>query len=442
MYVSEYRTWNKPSLINKSVFTSANDQYQLIYKEEFSYDDKDKIILKGLKVRRFARTDGYSSLIDNYSSGINSLFDYGTYQISCANKVLTKKLATTYAGSQPIQQETKFYYNSDFQLSKEEIKTSDGSVLTTKYIYPADYETITGSDNVSQGIKKLQDSHVLNSIVEKVTERQTGNSTKLINATCHVYRTDKPLADKIMIAESSIPIVNFPASYNNSGVVTFDNRYQSRVQFDNYDQNGNLLQQGKTNDLKQSYIWGYNKQYPIAIATNASSSEIACTSFESNPQGNWSYSGVSIADDSSPTGTMYYSLANGAINASGLTNTKAYVVSYWSKNGPAIVNKATGVAGPSRNGWTYYEHKIQAGTTSVSVSNNGGNVLIDELRLYPSDAQMTTYTYEPLVGMTSQCDQNNRITYYEYDGFGRLSLIRDQDHNILKRFDYQYQQQP
>lgn len=53
---------------------------------------------------------------------------------------------------------------------------------------------------------------------------------------------------------------------------------------------------------------------------------------------------------------------------------------------------------------------------------------------------MTTYTYQPLVGMTSQCDIGNRITYYEYDGLQRLKRIRDQDYNILKSLDYQYQQ--
>ena len=56
---------------------------------------------------------------------------------------------------------------------------------------------------------------------------------------------------------------------------------------------------------------------------------------------------------------------------------------------------------------------------------------LDELRLYPKDAQMITTAYDPKVGKTAECDENNRITYYEYDGLGRLVYVKDEQ-NVKK----------
>lgn len=88
------------------------------------------------------------------------------------------------------------------------------------------------------------------------------------------------------------------------------------------------------------------------------------------------------------------------------------------------------------NGWTYFEHKIAAPAGGLVTLT--GIATIDELRLYPSDAQMVTYTHEPLVGITTQSDASGKITYYEYDGAKRLLDIRDQNKNILKAFCYNY----
>jgi len=68
---------------------------------------------------------------------------------------------------------------------------------------------------------------------------------------------------------------------------------------------------------------------------------------------------------------------------------------------------------------------------------------LDEIRQGYSSSpsvQVTTVTARPLIGTTSETDANGRTTYYEYDSFHRLKLIKDKDGNIIKTFDYKYQQ--
>lgn len=53
-------------------------------------------------------------------------------------------------------------------------------------------------------------------------------------------------------------------------------------------------------------------------------------------------------------------------------------------------------------------------------------------------AQVTTYTYKPLIGISSETDPNGRTITYEYDGFNRLILLRDKDNKVIKRVCYNY----
>lgn len=54
------------------------------------------------------------------------------------------------------------------------------------------------------------------------------------------------------------------------------------------------------------------------------------------------------------------------------------------------------------------------------------------------DIQVTTYTYKPLVGMTSKTDPNGSTISYEYDNFGRLRYVKDHNGKIMEEYGYHY----
>ena len=64
---------------------------------------------------------------------------------------------------------------------------------------------------------------------------------------------------------------------------------------------------------------------------------------------------------------------------------------------------------------------------------------LDQLRDQLGDtAMVSTYTYDPLVGVTSMTDPRGYTVYYEYDEFNRLEYVRDADGNLISENKYNY----
>lgn len=63
---------------------------------------------------------------------------------------------------------------------------------------------------------------------------------------------------------------------------------------------------------------------------------------------------------------------------------------------------------------------------------------LNHIRTGLSTAMVTTYTYKHMTGITSITDPNNKTNTYEYDAFNRLTIIKDQDNNVVKKNSYVY----
>ncbi len=296
---------------------------------------------------------------------------------------------------------------------------------------------INSSANREKSILIMQRDDIFNTPIEHLA----GYTLGAIDYVTSAVRTDfKPWAnnttgpDLIWGFNSSTPIAKASFDVNPTPY------YRKIGSFTKYNSSNNVIQQAKESDINTSFLWDYNHKYPVAEVVNASVDDIAYSSFEAEGLGNFTaIAGTQRNTVDYRTGKQSYSLSSGAISKSGLVLSTKYTISMWAKTGASIsINSGPSLVPTSSmiNGWQYYE-TVVANSATVTIS---GAAVIDDLRLYPSVAQMKTYTYEPLVGVTSQTDANNQTNFFEYDALGRLSVVKDDNGNIIKTYQYNYKQ--
>lgn len=402
-----------------------NGTFVLQKKVENNYETTDTIshTKRSLIVRkRYETLHHYTPPIEDEFDGFDIVqYNYSSLWLRQLSTVVTDYDAD---GLNPLVTSTVNRYDNKTHLQpdKVEITTSDNSVYVTENKFPEDL-AVASPINVYQKM-------VNQNRIQEVVEKKTLKGATEISSQKTEYKDWN--SDSMIIYPELIKTKVAPAS-------TWD----TRMRFHSYDSKGNVLQVSKENDASQTYIWDYYQLQPIAQVINAGQSQVAYTSFESNGKGNWTYSGT----PSTPTlpavaitGTKVYNPSSGSLTKS-IATAGNYIVSYWSTSGARTVSGGTTLStttGRTANGWTLYEHKLtMAASSTVTVSGSG---VIDELRLFPEKALMSTMTYYPLIGVSSQCDALNNIIYYTYDGHNRLLRIRDIDKNILKQYTYSYKQ--
>lgn len=327
-----------------------------------------------------------------------------------------------------MQTTSKTFYNGHFLPGKTRSYNSKGQIVISNTWYPGDFNNPSG-----YSIPALKASFIINVPIR----HETSVNGKIVAGSVLKYSPQgQPIEgynyENYTTADTTAHSVNT--------VTKTQHKLQRKIY---YSANGTAsLVEGVGSD-KTAYLWNSSGTYPIAQVVNADTTLIAYTSFESDGHARWSViGGIFQADQTAPTGKNGYALTGATITRNGLA-AKTYIVSYWKRDffgGTVSVNGSSATVGNSGDGWTYYQHKVtNPGSGTITVT---GTAVIDELRLYPETAQMTSFSVEPLIGITSQCDANNNILKYEYDGLNRLSLVRNSKREIIKKICYNYAGQP
>lgn len=339
---------------------------------------------------------------------------------------------------------SKSYYDNPahYQVTRSVSTDSRGNRHVSKVTYPQDY--FSGSNTGNAVLDSLIGRNMVASAIEKRDSLYySGSSTGYVTgASLSRYRqltSGTMVADKQYKLDVPNPVTNFVPMSVSGSTVNQDSRYRQLISFDAYDAKNNIAQYTVTGQLPVSIYWDYRGMLPVAQVKNTDTLSFAYTSFEGEGKGHWSVASA-LRDSLTKTisGIKSYNLSNGAISKSGLTSTTTYIISYWTKSATplTITGTVTGypVNGTAIQGWYYHEHRV-TGLTAISLTGTGN---IDEVRLYPLNAQMQSYTHTPLVGVNGTVDARNGLNFYEYDSLQRLMNVKDQDGNILKNYDYNY----
>jgi YD repeat-containing protein len=319
----------------------------------------------------------------------------------------------------------------------------------TKLYYEQD---LPGVANTLRNVMKSSRMGLNEPIREDVySKRGVSQVETLMSTTINTFKLDGVYGNavvpyKVFKAVNPDNVATLPTFdyWGNLGIAPDPKYYRQQISYDLYDK-GQVHQYTTLTGKSEVVLWGYNNQYPTAKVTNVgnidystyTSADVAYTSFETRDTCNWLYAGTIVADESSVSGKNVYQLGTGTITKVNATAAGKYIVSYWYKTGSTvtITGGAVGAAivkntvGP----WTHAEQEISSVTGVVTVDGTG---YIDELRFHPKDAQMSTYLYDPMIGLTCTIDANGRPQYYEYDELQRLKQIRDNKGNIVKAYKY------
>lgn len=464
--------------------------FEPIEKVEYTYNsDPNRLVNHSVRTRqRQAVNHCNQNLVYNTLGSSVLIPTYDFY--------LESEKTTHFKDGVEIFSQTVDYEYSNRLLSKKTLDNSKGGYYNTYFSYPLDYYIIAPNfsandiiDEQSRAIAEMVRNHILKKPIEITETLQEGSDEEIVSATLNFYKYED-FGGKWIIVPSKIEQLEItspfdydptfspssisinPINSNTAFQYTFLRpfEYKPKIQFDQYDNTGNLIQLHQTNGMNLSYVYDFDKLYPIAKVENASHNEVFFDGFEDieNWDNWWTWHPAqNIIQTQYHTGKKSLRLINNTdseifyftpeliLNNS---SSKKYTASCWVKSdGPDAqlyllysdteiemdYQGYSSAQNTSIDSWEYIEVELEvpANTNSIFArlgKNSNGTVYFDNVRILPSDAHMTNYTFDRMDGLTSELDPANRAVFYEYDNLGRLTEILDKDKSIIEKYNYNF----
>lgn len=234
-----------------------------------------------------------------------------------------------------------------------------------------------------------------------------------------------------------------------TGQIVIPESFLEDIEFVSYDKSGRLTEFKAPSSYPTSMLYSKNSSI-VAEVTNASLNEIAFNNFEDSKKisgsgyygTEWESGFCSISDTDSYTGKNCFVFQGSSLKTKKALPAGKYRVRMWTKTsngsiGSITLSNIAGISWAVSSNWQMQEKIITlTSNTILNFSASGGAIMVDDISIVPYDAQIESYTWHLLYGMTSRTDNNGNTLFYSYDSMGRLIFVKDQDGNIIESHKY------
>ena len=265
-YIRNYDPWWGGQLLRRTSYIKDESNYKMVKDEQFEYSRSgNEDTVRNLKVTQLLSDDEIYHVRSSFGGYMSippsDAFSFHSYYFILGRALLVRKTILEYSGDSQLKNEEYYYYSSKHNNPvKITGLNSKGDSIVTILKYPYDYVNVQPYNDM------INLRNMNSAIITRARYRINGASSIFLDSTRNEFGFWSGVNWAISSGKHILPkfIVGRIGSFNLDTI----------AKFNLYDEYGNILEQQKKNNVKEAYLWGYKRQYPVARIIGSSYNDV------------------------------------------------------------------------------------------------------------------------------------------------------------------------